>query len=93
MAEHTLKCWPSFFNEVWQGLKHHEVRKDDRGFASGDTLWLREYDPETSQFSGVTCVTRDPFMPEGLCVLGFQHFHSRGQLCCAAHHQAQEPPA
>lgn len=41
---HELKTWPPFFEEVMNGIKSFEIRKDDRGFMVGDTLILREYD-------------------------------------------------
>lgn len=39
-----MKTWPEPFYRVWAGEKHHEVRKDDRGYAVGDLLLLREFD-------------------------------------------------
>ena len=43
---HVLKCWPHPFDAVWHGEKTHEIRKtDDRSFALGDRLLMREYDP------------------------------------------------
>lgn len=42
---HELKTWPEPFERLWAGDKRHEVRKDDRGYAVGDLLILREYDP------------------------------------------------
>ena len=45
-TEHDLKVWPAFFDPLADGTKPFEARKDDRGFAVGDVLHLREYDPQ-----------------------------------------------
>lgn len=42
---HELKILPPYFEAVIDGRKTFEIRKDDRGFQSGDTVTLREYDP------------------------------------------------
>lgn len=39
---HDLKTDPEMFVAVCSGAKTHEIRKDDRGFAVGDILQLRE---------------------------------------------------
>jgi hypothetical protein len=44
MTEHDLKVAPEHFASLWDGTKTAELRKDDRGFAVGDTLLLCEYD-------------------------------------------------
>jgi hypothetical protein len=44
--KHELKCWPQYFCRVADGSKTFEKRFDDRGFQSGDTVLLREWDPE-----------------------------------------------
>jgi len=44
-ATHDLKCWPGPFAAVASGLKTFEIRKDDRPYAVGDTLILREWCP------------------------------------------------
>jgi hypothetical protein len=46
MIEHELKSWPAFFQAIVDGRKNFEVRYDDRGFQAGDTVRLREFDPE-----------------------------------------------
>lgn len=48
MRTHTLKTWPAFYSAVIDGSKTFEVREDDRGYAVGDTLHLREWEPEGS---------------------------------------------
>tara|TARA_R110000851_G_scaffold44625_1_gene109566 strand:- start:1195 stop:1431 length:237 start_codon:yes stop_codon:yes gene_type:complete len=42
--EHTLKILPQYFEEVWDGNKTFELRKDDRDYKVGDTLRLLEFD-------------------------------------------------
>lgn len=52
MAMHDLKTWPESFFAVKCGEKTLEIRLDDRGFAVGDTLRLRLYDPAQARFLG-----------------------------------------
>ena len=52
--EHELKCHRQYFNDVWYGRKPYEVRYDDRGYAVGDVLILRDYDPQTDNYSGAS---------------------------------------
>lgn len=49
---HDLKCWPEYFQAVKSGIKPFELRKDDRGYAVGDVLHLREFDPDTALYTG-----------------------------------------
>lgn len=43
---HDLKTDPVYFQRLVDGTKTFEVRKDDRGYQSGDTLVLREWDAQ-----------------------------------------------
>jgi hypothetical protein len=41
---HELKTLSQYFNNIWDGTKRFEVRKNDRGYSVGDTLILKEGD-------------------------------------------------
>ena len=43
---HELKIWPQFFCRVADGSKTFEIRSNDRGYQPGDTVLLREWNPE-----------------------------------------------
>lgn len=43
---HELKTWPLYFEQVRNGNKNFEVRKNDRNFSVGDELILKEYVPK-----------------------------------------------
>ena len=43
---HDLKTLPVYFDAVLRGDKTFEVRKNDRDFQTGDTLVLKEWDPD-----------------------------------------------
>jgi hypothetical protein len=49
---HVLKCWPAPFAAIANGSKRHEVRVNDRYFAEGERVILREYNPTTGTYSG-----------------------------------------
>jgi ribosomal protein L16/L10AE len=50
---HDLKSWPIYFNAVISGIKTFETRLDDgRGFAAGDSLRLKEWDPVLEIYTG-----------------------------------------
>jgi hypothetical protein len=46
---HDLKCWPTEFSAVKYGHKDFEIRRDDREFATGDLVVLREFLPEPDE--------------------------------------------
>lgn len=43
--DHDLKIWPQYYSRVADGSKTFEIRENDRGFQTGDTVTLREWDP------------------------------------------------
>lgn len=77
---HDLKTWPKAFQAVFDGRKRYEIRKDDRGFAVGDLLYLREWEPHTESYTGREMMVRVTYMtkggewglPEGMCVMSIE---------------------
>lgn len=59
---HELKVWPPYFNMLINNIKYFEIRKDDRGFDQFDVLILKEWNPETKEYTGqivvrqITCI-------------------------------------
>ena len=47
---HDLKTWPEPYTAILDGRKHFEIRQDDRGYAVGDILLLKEFDPSKVGF-------------------------------------------
>ncbi len=84
MTLHRLKTWPESFADVVGRRKRYEIRVDDRAFAVGDALLLREWrkDPYVSggTYTGEACLVTVVHktaggnwgLPENLCVLGIQ---------------------
>jgi len=62
---HSLKTWKQYFQQIVDGQKTFEVRKNDRGFKVGDILILDEYDNETKEFTGRSERFKVGFMLQG----------------------------
>lgn len=46
------KIWPVYFNLILNGQKTYEFRIADFNVEPGDTLLLREWNPETRDYTG-----------------------------------------
>ena len=59
-----LKAWPEFFDPINRGVKAFEIRKNDREppYHLSDVLVLREYDPNTGEYSGRMEIRRVTFI-------------------------------
>lgn len=52
MKKVEKKIWPEYFQAILDGKKTFELRLNDFYIAEGDTLLLREWDPETKSYTG-----------------------------------------
>ncbi len=48
------KVWPEYFQKILEGKKTYELRLADWECKEGDILILKEFDPETQQYTGRT---------------------------------------
>ncbi len=46
------KVWPMYFQEILNGNKTYELRLADFDCKKGDVLMLREWSPETKEYTG-----------------------------------------
>jgi len=74
---HKLKIIPPYYDDVVNGIKKFELRKDDREFKVGDYIILKEFIPEKAQYSGRECKVKIKYklseiigLLEGYCILG-----------------------
>lgn len=86
---HDLKCHYMYYEKVIEAdvrqRKTVEIRKNDRGYQVGDTLTLREWDPDDHAGTGryaqvlVTHMVGAPWMEEGMVALSIllQDFRER----------------
>lgn len=77
-VSHDLKILPDFFDAVQDGRKRFEIRKDDRDYAVGDTVVLREWN--TYQYTGRVWVGRITYLTnfnqeDGWTVFGIAPTH------------------
>jgi len=79
VRRHELKVWPEFFQDLYDDRKRVELRKDDRGFEVGDILLLREWDPNTGEYTGSFCTRKvthilrgGPWLADGYCAMSIR---------------------
>jgi hypothetical protein len=46
------KCWPEYFQKILTGEKNFELRLGNFECGVGDVLLLREWDPQTKEYTG-----------------------------------------
>ena len=62
MTTHEIKCWPKFYQQVIDGRKTFELRRDDREYNAGDHLLLREWFPDEQDYSTRECLCYVPYL-------------------------------
>lgn len=55
---HHLKTWPRYFDAIAKQQKRFELRLNDRNFAAGDILHLREWSPIDGSYTDWTIKAR-----------------------------------
>lgn len=49
---HTVKSWSMFYKDIATGERTSDIRLNDRRYAVGDIMDLREFDPVTHTYTG-----------------------------------------
>ncbi|MFX1481128.1 MAG: DUF3850 domain-containing protein [Promethearchaeota archaeon] len=82
MKIHELKVWPECFDLLLEGKKTFEIRKNDREFALGDLLVLKEYDSPTKSYTGrevrfyiIYMLANSSFMKDGFVIMSLERYH------------------
>ncbi len=82
---HELKTWPAYFQAVWDRRKLFEIRKNDRGFQTGDDVRMNEWDPERRFWTGrfitgkiiYICQSAEFGIAPGYCVFGLAELENK----------------
>jgi hypothetical protein len=62
---HYLKTWPQYFEDVFNGKKTFELRRNDREFQLGDILILKEWEQDTCRYTGRQVSKKVEYILEG----------------------------
>ena len=69
---HLVRSWKHLFWPLATGVKKHDLRINDRDYRVGDTLVLREWDPETGEYSGQSIRRRITYITDRNCPCAFK---------------------
>lgn len=77
---HELKTWPAEFQAIAEERKRFDLRKNDRDYRLGDSLLLREFNPDTQAYSGRYILAKVTYilyggsygLPEPLCIMSIR---------------------
>ena len=51
-SDHAVRSWSHLFQAMLDGVKTHDLRKDDRNYQVGDVILYREYDIVRGAYTG-----------------------------------------
>lgn len=78
---HYIKCEKEFYQDVEEGYKPFEVRKNDRDYQAGDDIILKEYDKDLGILTGrelkvniIYYLDNYPGIEPGYCILGIEPY-------------------
>lgn len=78
---HYIKCEKEFYQDVEEGYKSFEVRKNDRDYRAGDAIVLREYDKDLGVLTGreqrvniIYFLDKYPGIEPGYCILEIEPY-------------------
>lgn len=84
MKTHYKKLVQPFFDDVWNGKKKFELRKNDCDYQVGDKIVLKEYDPKHDEYIGKRISAHIIYVLEnyvglekGYCILGLDRIEKR----------------
>lgn len=75
---HALKTWMPYFQDILDGTKTFEYRKNDRNFQRGDIVILNEWNQTTEEYTGRKYPFRIKYIiyggqfgiPKDYCIMG-----------------------
>lgn len=65
MKTHEVRSWPDYFSGLRDGGRNCDVRFDDRNYAVGDLLRIREYDDKKGTYTGREVTRRITYILRG----------------------------
>lgn len=78
-VQHEVKSWPHIFEATISGAKKHDMRRlADRDYQVGDTMVLKEFDPDKDVYTGREVVVKITYVTslDFPCALSEQGLHS-----------------
>lgn len=74
---HSLKIYPVYFEGIIDGSKLFEIRKNDRNFQVGDVVLLKEYNPDSKEYTGRKAIRQITYITDYAQQSGYVVFSIR----------------